>query len=178
MSEFVLLLRGINVGGKNSLPMQVLKKILLELGYTNISTYIQSGNVVCSTTEKHEKKTVRKISAAIEETVGFSPPVLMLSEPEFQDSFQKNPFPEISDKTLHFFFLEETPIAPDLPRLDELKTGSEECQLIGKTLYLHAPDGIGRSKLAAGIEKAMGVNVTARNWNTVQKLSDMLSDLS
>jgi uncharacterized protein (DUF1697 family) len=77
-------------------------------------------------------------------------------------------------KSLHFFFLASTPAKPDLDALAKLKSSSEEFKLGKNVFYLHAPDGIGRSKLAAKVEKALGVPATARNWNTVSKLMVMV----
>ena len=83
-----------------------------------------------------------------------------------------NPFPqaEAEPKTLHLYFLTDSPENPDLNRLDQLKRGTEQYRLSDKVFYLYAPDGIGRSKLAEQVEKALGVAATARNWRTVSKV--------
>jgi len=86
------------------------------------------------------------------------------------------PFSSDEGKLLHFCFLSEMPKEPDLESLEALKSESEEFRLINKVFYLYAPDGVGRSKLAAKVEKAMGVPVTARNWNTVRKIRSLITD--
>ena len=87
----------------------------------------------------------------------------------------RNPFPATDEqhKTLHFYFLESAPPHPDLASLDALKSATEQFTLIDSVFYLHAPDGIGRSKLAVKVERALGVPATARNWRTVNKLLEM-----
>jgi uncharacterized protein (DUF1697 family) len=100
--------------------------------------------------------------------------VLLLKVSELEDAIENNPFKTLEGKTLHFFFLESTPVKPDIDGLSNIKTNSEEFNLNKNIFYLYAPDGIGRSKLAAKVEHALGVPVTARNWNTVSKLIAMV----
>ena len=94
-----------------------------------------------------------------------------------QPGIRSNPFPEAASepKSLHFCFLASSPRSPDIDALTAAQTRTERFRLIGQVLYLHTPDGIGRSKLAATVEKALGVTVTARNWRTVDSLREMLS---
>ena len=175
---YVALLRGINVGGNNRLPMQTLRSLLQELGFQNVQTYIQSGNIVFQSPQTDPLHLASIITQAIQETHGFAPHTLVLSADEFQTSAQQNPYPqaEKSPKSLHLFFLESVPTNPDPQKLNTLKSPTEAFQLQNKTLYLHAPDGIGRSKLAASIEKTLQVPTTARNWNTVQNLLEMIPE--
>jgi len=173
---YIGLFRGINVGGKNILPMRELVSILKEIGYENIRTYIQSGNVVFSSKKIIGPKAADEISREIERKIGFSPKVVILSAKQLQSSINNNPFPTIDGKALHFFFLESLPESPDIERLKLLKAKSEKFALEGKVFYLHAPEGVGRSKLAAAVEKSIGLPLTARNWNTVNKLSKMVEE--
>jgi uncharacterized protein (DUF1697 family) len=101
--------------------------------------------------------------------------VILLSVAEFEKAIAVNPYPDaVSEpKTLHLYFLESEPNNPDLEKLEDLKLNNEEFTLVGKVFYLHAPDGIGRSKLAGQVENALGVAVTARNWRTVEKLMSL-----
>ena len=180
MKTFIALFRGINVGGNNRLPMKELVSVLDGLGLKNVRTYIQSGNVVFQSATSNAVKLSRDIRAAIEESHGFAPHVLILSVREFQKAIASNPFPEGEGepKSLHLFFLESIPDNPDMDRLDRLKTDREEFRLVDAIFYLHTPDGIGRSKLAASVEKAMGVALTARNWRSVTKIMELAVDLA
>ena len=175
MDTMIGLLRGINVGGHNKLPMREFVDTLSGLGFRNIETYIQSGNVVFECDEGRKIELANQIRDAIHQSHGFTPDVMLLSSEELDEAILTNPFPEAEDapKTLHFYFLDSEPQDPDMQRIEEMKSGRENYALIGKIFYLHAPDGIGRSKLAARVEKALGVSVTARNWRTVLKINEM-----
>ena len=179
MTTYIALFRGINVGGKNSLPMQRLKDILGQLGCRQVKTYIQSGNVVFQHAEVDREQFAGQIGAEIEKEHGFRPQVLLLPVDDFEQAVALNPFPEAVDepKTLHVSFLAEEPENPDLAGLEGVKTESERFTLTGRLFYLHAPDGIGRSKLAARIEKSLGVPATDRNWRTVLKVLEMAQEL-
>jgi uncharacterized protein (DUF1697 family) len=175
MNTFIALLRGINVGGNNILPMRELVAVLKGLGLSQVKTYIQSGNVVFQSKNKNLKELSQVISAAIGKSHGFAPHVLLLDLPMFQEAIAANPFPEAErdPKTLHLFFLEEIPQNLDLESLERLKAEKERYKLINNVLYLHAPDGIGRSKLAEKFGQGWGGAITARNWRTVSKLRSM-----
>jgi uncharacterized protein (DUF1697 family) len=174
VSKYVALFRGINVGGKNILPMKDLVGILESIGCEKVKTYIQSGNVVFQFRGNKTKKIAEEIGSIILESHGFEPKVHLLSIKELEAAVENNPFSTVEGKSLHFFFLAPTPSKPDLDALAKLKSNSEEFKLHKNIFYLLAPDGIGRSKLAAKVEKALGVPATARNWNTVSKLMAMV----
>lgn len=175
MKTYIALFRGINVGGKNILPMKALTALLENLGAQDVKTYIQSGNAVFQHQSESVSRLSRSISAAIKESHGFEPRVLLLDLVDMEQAMASNPFPqaESEPKTLHLYFLADAPQNPDLETLDSLKKDNERFKLIDRVFYLHAPDGIGRSKLAARAEKALGVAVTARNWRTVSKIMAM-----
>lgn len=174
MSMHIVLLRGINIGGHNILPMKELVEILATLGYENIQTYIQSGNVVFRSGRKVGAKDVADIRRAILKKKGFEPKLLLLSAKQLQEAINNNPFPTGNGKALHVFFLESRPAQANITQLEKLKRESEEFNLNKKVFYLYAPDGVGRSKLAVAVEKSLGVPVTGRNWNTVTKLAAMV----
>jgi uncharacterized protein (DUF1697 family) len=185
MATWILLLRGINVGGKNRLPMKELVQALEALKLENVKTYIQSGNVAFEASEQlveglgdrtTELGEAHRITAAIEASHGFKPRCLILSAAELEEAIASNPFPEAKaePKSLHLYFLASAPKSPDLAAIEQAKAPSEAFQLIGKVFYLHAPDGIGRSKLAAIAEQKLSVAATARNWRTVQQLWEMV----
>ncbi len=172
MTRWIALLRGINVGGKKLLPMSELRRDLESLKLKNVRTYIQSGNVVFDSADKTASSLTERIGRRIEKQHGFRPHLLIFDRDNLQAIIRSNPFPNaVSDpKTLHLFFLAEPATDPDLAALDNAKTATEEYKLMERVLYLYAPDGIGRSKLAANAEKHLGVVTTARNYRTVDKL--------
>ncbi len=176
METFVALFRGINVGGHNKLPMAELTAALQQLEFDNVRTYIQSGNVVFGSTETKKEVLIKKIRELIQNKFGFDPVILLLSAGEFKKTIRDNPFlqAESEPTSLHLYFLESEAQNPDFQKLEKLKQNNEKFKLINKVFYLYAPDGIGRSKLAAGVEKALGVPVTARNWRTVNKIMEMV----
>ena len=171
MNTYVVLLRGINVGGKNLLPMAQLKALLQSSGFNSVATYIQSGNVVLQNSEPPASK----IEKLIQTEFGFCPELLALSEDDFHLSFENNPDRGIEGKFVHFYYCKKLPKI-DQTRLDKFAAKTESYKLVGNVFYLHAPDGIGRSKLVANIEKCLGVAATGRNLNTVSKLRAMASD--
>jgi len=172
MKSYIALFRGINVGGKNVLPMKALKALLENLDLQNVKSYIQSGNVVFQSHEENASWLSSKISAEIEKSHGFKPQVLLLDIEEMENAIRSNPFPEAESdpKTLHLNFLAAAPETPDLQALKSFKKENERFELKGNVFYLHAPDGIGRSKLAANAERLLGVAMTGRNWRTVSKI--------
>jgi uncharacterized protein (DUF1697 family) len=174
----IALVRGINVGGK-SLPMKTFAAILEGLGCRRVKTYIQSGNAVFETTEQDRPRLAAQIAAEIERQVGFAPHVLVLSPDEIEQAIAQNPFSdaEADPSHLHLSFLTSPPPDADLARMETLRTATERFRLVGRILYLHAPDGFGRSKLAASIERLLRASTTDRNWTTVLKLRDMAREL-
>lgn len=176
MPTWIALFRGINVGGHNVLPMAELRSDLESLNLKNVRTYIQSGNVVFDSTAKSAASLAKRIARRTEEQHGFRPQLLLLSREDLLAAVESNPFPQAvaNPKTLSFFFLAEPARDPDTKALDRAKTPSERYELTDGVFYLHAPDGLGRSKLAAGVERHLGVVTTARNYRTVEKLLSMV----
>jgi len=177
MQNWIALFRGINVGGNNILPMAKLKSDLESLNLSNVRTYIQSGNVVFDSGVETTSLLKERITKCVEEAHGFRPQLLLLTREDLLTAIESNPFPNaVSDpKTLHFFFLAEPASNPDTEALGGMKTSTEKYQLTDGVFYLHAPDGVGRSKLAANAEKHLGVVTTARNYRTVAKLLVMVT---
>lgn len=177
MTTLIALLRGINIGGNNPLPMKELAALLTGMGLRDVQTYIQSGNVVFRCNLKNKAALAAKISSAIEAQHGFAPQVLLLDAAELRKAIADNPYPEAEadPKSLSLLFLAEAPQHPDLKSLEAIKTDSERFKLVGKVFYLHAPEGFGRSKLAARAEKLLGVAASGRNWSTVCKLAEMVA---
>jgi uncharacterized protein (DUF1697 family) len=148
--------------------MKELKALLAENGYQDVKSYIQSGNVVL----KSQRKPDTDIRSIVQKKFGFKPEVLSLQESEFISAIKNNPFRSSEGKTIHFYFCKSTPKV-DTEKLEKFRSGSEEYHIDGKVFYLYAPDGIGRSRLAARIESCLGVPATGRNLNTINKLSEM-----
>ncbi len=158
--------------------MKELVTVLESIGAQNVKTYIQSGNAVFQSRETNASLLSSTISAAIKRSHGFEPQVLLLELEEMEQVVVSNPFPEAESepKTLHVYFLASVPKNPDLDALESIKSDRERLVLRDSVLYLHAPDGIGKSKLAANAEKLLGVPMTARNWRTVRKIMAMAKD--
>lgn len=175
MHTYIALFRAINVGGKNTLPMKSLTALLEGIGATDVRTYIQSGNAIFRHAGDEAGPIATRLVAAVGEQHGFEPQVLLLRREDLLQACERNPFPEAEAEptSLHLGFLAVVPPAPDLHKLTALKKDNERFQLDGRVFYLHAPDGIGRSRLAAGSERLLGVPMTERNWRTVCKLREL-----
>lgn len=172
MSTFIALFRGINVGGRNKVIMKDLVSLMHEYGFEGVRTYIQSGNVVfkCNRGPKDE------LSSFVNKNFGFTPDVLVLTIKDLEHAIENNPFVTDEGKTCHFYFCDQTIRSVDFEKLNSLKAETETYTVKGKVLYLYAPDGVGRSKLAANIEKCIDLPVTARNLNTINKLAQMVKN--
>ncbi|MFT4630361.1 MAG: hypothetical protein ACI8PV_001483 [Dinoroseobacter sp.] len=164
---------GVNVGGDKLLPMKELSALLQTNGFVDVSRYIQSGNTVLKSTSNPASK----IRALVAEKFGFESKVLALRVDQFMQAVANNPFKSFEGKTLHFYFCARA-LSLDKQKLAKFASASERIELIDNVFYLHAPDGIGRSKLVANIESCLGAPATARNLNTVNKLLDMLAGVS
>ena len=175
MNTYIALFRGINVGGNNSLPMKELVALLEDIGARKVRTYIQSGNAVFQSAEKNLSQLSKQIAAEIRKRHGFEPHVLVLTLDAIEKAMAESPFPEAQADpgSLHLGFLASTPKSPDLAKLNSLKKESERFHLSDQVFYLPAPEGVGRSKLAASTEKLLGVPMTDRNWKTVCKVREM-----
>jgi len=183
----VALLRGINVGGRGRLPMADLRRIVAGLGHAEVATYIQSGNVVFTPAGDGDPATLaRDLERALAAEFPFAPRVVVLTRDELADAVAGDPYREEPDpKRVHVVFLTDDPAPDEADRVAALvrraaERGSrDEARLAGRTLYLHTPDGIGRSVLAEliarGARKAgAAADGTARNRATVTKLLAML----
>ena len=173
MYKYIVLLRGVNVGGNNLLPMKELTALLQNNDFIDVSSYIQSGNIVLKSTSNPDSK----VRSLVAKKFGFEPNVLALRVEEFMQAVANNPFREFEGKAVHFYFCARPPIL-DKEKLAKFASGTERVELIDNVFYLHAPDGIGRSKLVANIESCLGVPGTGRNLNTVNKLVSMVNSAS
>ena len=177
MSVMVSMLRGVNVGGHNKIKMTELKAMYESLGFKNVQTYIQSGNVVFETRESGNEKLGKKIATAIEKKFGFCPEVIVRTTGEMVQVVEKNPFAKekFDPAKLAVFFLASDPGKAARDAVAKIEADPEVLKPVGREIYIYFPDGQGKSKLKFGVvEKAINkIAWTARNWNTVQKLVEM-----
>jgi len=173
MTTYVALLRGINVGGKRKIPMAGLKSLFSSLGLEDVATYIQSGNVVFRSPTGDARDIATGIEQRIADVVGISVAVLLRTPAELAEIAGSNPF--LGDRAdlskLHVVFLDGVPGADAVARLDPHRSPPDEFRLRGREIYLSLPNGAARSKLTIDyFERRLGVDATARNWNTLTKL--------
>lgn len=176
MHTFVALLRGINVGGKTMIPMPELKSLFASLGLEDVTTYIQSGNVVFSSSSGDGQALAAAIEEQIDETFGLGTTVLMRTPTELTEIAGSNPFlgRETDLTKLHVVFLSGPPAADAVDELDPMRSPPDEFSVRGSEIYLHLPNGAGRSKLTIDyFEKRLGVRATARNWKTLINLIEL-----
>ena len=174
---WVLLLRGVNVGGAGRLAMADLRTVLADLGAARAATYIQSGNAVFTGAFEPEPL-ARRIEAEIAVRHGFRPVALVFAAADLMAARDGFPFPQAFDdpRTGHVWFL-TGPAAPDHEAIAALAAPTERYALERDRFSLHAPDGIGRSRLAQKVETLLGTPATARNLNTVMKICDMTTTM-
>ncbi len=179
MAARVVLLRGINVGPNNRVAMPALREALTDAGFTDVRTYVQSGNVVLSSSAS-AKQLGAKCEQLIKDTFGFDVEVVVRTREELAEVVERNPLGELANnpKRYQVSFLSAKPKADVLRKLEELKAPSEEFVAIGKEFYVWHPEGVARSKLWNAIAgKGLGVTATSRNWTTVMTLLEMTDEL-
>ncbi|MCB9617827.1 MAG: DUF1697 domain-containing protein [Sandaracinus sp.] len=170
-----LLLRGVNVGKGNALPMADLRALLEELGCTDVRTYLQSGNAVLSS-RRGAAPLAKAIEAALRKKMGRPIDTTFRTGPELNAVLDANPFVEVDDPTkLVVTFLSEEPPEALVAPLVKGDWGAERCRVIGREIFASLPGGQGRSPLAAALGKTkLPGTVTTRNWRTVLALREML----
>jgi uncharacterized protein (DUF1697 family) len=166
---YVGLLRGVNVGGNRKLKMEDLRAMVEALGFTNVRTILQSGNVVFEARKRPQ-------AAKLEEVLGTA--VLLRSSEEILSVIEANPFPkEAEEDPGHLLVVFLSGALKDDGVLRRTATDAEKFEVRGSEIYIHFGDGAGRSKLAQSLtEKKLGVVCTARNWNTVRRLAAARND--
>lgn len=171
MPTHISLLRGINVGGHKKIRMTDLKVVYESLAFANVTTYVQSGNVVFDADSTDAPVLIARIEAAIAEGFGFDVTVLLRTADDLRRIQDNNPFPSAEAKHLHVLFLSAAPDPEAVEALNVPAADGEAWRLAGREIYLHYPNGSGRSKMTgAFFEKALGLAGSARNWNSVNAL--------
>jgi len=179
MNSYVVLLKGINVGGHHKIKMADLRQHLQNTNkLSHIQTYIQSGNIILwSTLGKSEVETT--VKSCIEQHYGFQIQTIAFTKDQWLEYSETHPYLNQAEdiKTLHLTFLFKVPEQEALQGLFTFKPENEHCEVIGATMFLFYPDGFGRCKFTSAlIERKLKCNTTSRNWRTVQKLRSMVLD--
>jgi uncharacterized protein (DUF1697 family) len=176
MHTYISLLRGINVSGQKKIRMADLKSLYESLGFGNVQTYVQSGNVIFNSPEQDIAKLRNSIEMQIETTFGFSVPVLIRTADDFQHIIENHPFAQEEEIRVLITFLSGQPEASKLGELSHYKDKVDLFSLGEQEIFLFCPGGYGKTKLSnAFFERKLGVSATTRNWKTVNALYQMAS---
>ncbi len=178
MATYISILRGINVSGQKKIRMEDLKKLYEEAGFSEVTTYIQSGNVIFKTSTGLSIPGIsQKIEKAIEEKYHFNVPIIIRTDDEMHKILSSNPFLKeegLNLEKLHVTFLEEKPEPIDIKEIRKFNFPPDVFHIIGKEVYLYCPGGYGNTKLSnTFFENKLRVKATTRNWNTVGKLAEL-----
>ena len=174
----VALLRGINVGGRNKLPMAELREVFARAGANEVRTYIQSGNVLFRAPSGLARKLPATIADALERRFSLKVPVILRSAEELIAAAERNPFleAEVDTGALHVMFLAEKPARGAAASLDPRRSPPDEFALGEREVYLRCPNGVADTKLTNDyFDRTLGTVSTGRNWRTVLKLIDLAS---
>jgi uncharacterized protein (DUF1697 family) len=173
---YVALLRGVNVGSRNKVSMTDLRALFASLGADEVTTYVQSGNVVFRARQRPEPDLRKAIEQRISRDLGLDVAVLLRTKTQLRRVHSGTPFAAHSDEPtkLHVTFLADTPARARVRALRSTPLGSEELRVVGREVYLYLPHGYGTTKLGnTYFEKELGVTATTRNWRTVSKLVEL-----
>ena len=176
---YVALLRGINVGGKNKLPMKDLVAMFIDAGCSDVRSYIQSGNVVFRAASSVARSVPAQVAASIASRFALQVPVVQRTAAELRVASSSNPFllAGADPNALHALFLAESPTAEAVASLDPNRSPPDVFALVGNTVFLHLPNGVARTKLTnAYFDKKLATISTGRNWRTVLALVSMCED--
>jgi uncharacterized protein (DUF1697 family) len=176
VTRYVALLRAVNVGGRNKVPMATLREIADDLGYTRTATYVQSGNLVLGADGVDAAEVETAVASRLKRALGLTIDVVVRSRAELAAVVAANPFEGIADDPARLMvsFLTGSPRA-EAADLDRGEFAPERFELGDRCVYLWYPHGAGRSKMAAAPwERRLGVRGTARNWRTLEALLELL----
>ncbi len=179
MTAYVVLLRGINVGGNKRMKMGDLRDALTAAGIDDARTLLQSGNVVVDS-NADTVALVDIVETTIQSTFGFQSTVIVRTADEFRELLADHPFTaeQIEDgRFAHVGFCRDEPDRDGFETLQDAHEGSAEARLVGREIFVYYPDGSGRSKLTnTVVEKHLATPITSRNWNTVEKIHALVDD--
>lgn len=177
METIISILRGINVGGKNKIPMAELKTLYEKEGFKNVTTYIQSGNVVFSADKKELNSLTEKVQQIIFKKYGFTVPVIIRTVGEMESVINRNPLLKIIGidvEKLHVTFLSAYPSEQALEKIKAYEYKPDEFIIAEREVYIYCPNGYGNTKLSnTFFESKLKVIATTRNWRTVNELLKM-----
>jgi uncharacterized protein (DUF1697 family) len=180
MPIYIAMLRGINVGGHKRIKMEQLRRSFEGLGFEQVKTYIQSGNVVFKTTKLPAVELSKKIKEKLLSEFGFSVSVISRTADEMSKTIENNPFLQdrgIDQEKLHVTFLSDAPSPITLKRLADLTTAPDQSRCLDKEVYLYLPKGVSESGLMkTSLDRVLLVVTTTRNWKTVNQLSQVCKD--
>jgi uncharacterized protein (DUF1697 family) len=168
--RYVALLRGVNLGATNKVPMAQLRTAVESLGHTEVTTYIQSGNVIFTSAAGVTPATLETLIAA---TFGIETDVMLRTPAQLAKALRANPFPQADASRLHIGFMASRPATSTMATLDEQRFLPEQFAVIGTELFLHLPAGMGTTKLPAYLGRMLNVPTTIRTWRTVAKLVEL-----
>ena len=177
MTTYLALLRGINVGGANKVPMSELRTLFEDLGYGDVRTYLQSGNVIFDGRSATSRKLAAEVEDAISKAFDLTISVIVRTQRKLERVAAGNPFPTegVKPSSLHVMFLAEHASAKAVKSLDSDRSPPDEFEVKDSEIFLRFPNGSGRSKLTIDyFEKKLGTRATARNWNTVVKVLELM----
>jgi uncharacterized protein (DUF1697 family) len=177
----IALLRGINVGGKNRVPMKELRAIFTEAGCESVKSHIQSGNVVFRATPSQMKKLSQSVARAMKADLGVEVPLVFRTHDALKKAARNNPFArgDFDPRLVMVGFLEKKPSSAAIKKLDPQRSPGDSFKVVGSEIHLDYPKGSARSKLTVDyIDRTLQTVCTARNWNTVQKLLALCGEVS
>jgi len=177
MITYIVLLRGINVGGHRKLPMAELRVLLTDNGFTDIKTYIQSGNIILQTEEINTSKIASHIQEIIHDKFGFLVPVLVKTRNDIQRVLEECPFNQKQKEQTYFVMLKHYPEKALVEKAQDKSYPNDEYRILKDCIYLLPKKGFGQSKFNMNyFEKILQTNATARNYKTMLKLLSLSSD--
>jgi uncharacterized protein (DUF1697 family) len=168
--RYVALIRAVNLGATNKVPMARLRTAVESLGHTNVTTYIQSGNVIFTSAGKVTPLSLEKLIAS---TFGIETDVMLRTPAQLAKALRANPFPQADESRLHIGFMATTPAAAAAASLDAQRFLPEQFAFRGTELYLHLPAGMGTTRLPAYLGRTLKIPTTIRTWRTVVTLAEL-----
>jgi uncharacterized protein (DUF1697 family) len=179
MNTFISMLRGINVSGHNNISMPDMKNLYESLGFQNVVTYVQSGNVIFDTTKQDPSRLSSLIELQIKKSFNLSVPVIIRNKNEFKLIITRNPFVKRKEDLIKLYvtFLQSSPVPSDLNKLIVPPLVTDQLIIQNKEIFLFCPNGYGKTKLNNNFfEKKLNIIATTRNWNTITTLFKLTSE--